>query len=139
MRNQPITSALNGAMTGALGGLTLVLGVGVPVAGVGPATTVGVWEAAGFVAAAVDGPAAKAKIIWAIKAIKTTVVAKSSGLSERAGVTRYQWPSHIAVSTPPSAKEAAKKPTTVKMPPTFAAATGRKIIAITKSVTRPAA
>src|SRR5439155_9089774 len=102
MRSQLIASVPSGVTTGALAGLTPASGVGVAPGTVGVAVTVG--DVAGLFANVVVGPAVKVKITWARTPSSTSVVANSSGFSERAGVTRYQWPSHIAVITPPNAK-----------------------------------
>src|SRR5947209_17485323 len=90
MRSQLIASVPNGVTTGALAGLTPALGVGVAPGTVVVAVTFG--DIAGLFAYVVVGPAVKATITWARTPSSTRVVANSSGLSESAGVTRYQLP-----------------------------------------------
>src|SRR5579864_7218797 len=126
MRSQPMAFVLSGATTGIPAGLVceFVGGVAVGAVVVGVAVTVGVAVLAAL-AYVVLGPAVKAKITCASTPSKTSVVANCSGFSERAGVTRYQCPSHMAVMTPPSASAAAKKLAMVNAPPRFAAARGR--------------
>src|SRR6266700_2757362 len=139
-RSQPIASILSGATTVVSEGLTCELGTGVAadITVVVVAVTAGVTALLDCDWAAVLSPPVKVKTNCASTPIKTSVVAKRSGFSERAGVTRYQCPSHIAVITPPRAKAAAKKLAMVKMPPRLAEARGRKIIARTNRVVRPA-
>src|SRR5579883_1379065 len=132
MRSQPIASMLSGVTTGTFAGLTPVPEVGVGVAAVIAVVVVAVGcaltdVAAGGVilAAGVIGPPAKVKIPCARIAASTTVTANYSGFSVSAGVTRYQWPSHIAVITPPSARAAAKNSATVNALPKTASPSGR--------------
>src|SRR6266571_1464960 len=88
--------------------------------------------------AAVLSPPVKVKTNCASTPIKTSVAAKRSGFSERAGVTRYQCPSHMAVITPPRARADAKKLPTAKASAGPEAANGRKIIPNTNNVNTPA-
>src|SRR5579883_2450946 len=130
MRSQPIASTLSGVTTGTFDGLTCVPEVGVGVAAVITAVAVGcaltdVAAGGTVLAAGVIGPPAKVKTPCARIAASTTVTANCSGFSVSTGVTRYQWPSHIAVMTPPSARAAAKNSATVNTPPKTASLSGR--------------
>jgi len=129
MRNQPIASMLSGVATGAFAGFTGELcepapGVAFPTVVVAVAVTVGTLLLWTF-ALVVVVPLIRAISICASRPSITSVVAKSSGRSESAGVTRYQCPSHIAVITPPNASAAAKKLATTNAPPMPPAARGR--------------
>src|SRR6266700_4181159 len=139
-RSQPIASILRGATTVVSEGLTCELGTGVAadIAVVVVAVTAGVTALLDCDWAAVLSPPVKVKTNCASTPIKTSVVAKRSGFSERAGVTRYQCPSHIAVITPPRARADAKKLPTAKASAGPDAANGRKIIPNTNNVTTPA-
>src|SRR5579884_801027 len=140
IRIQLMAFELSGVTTGAPSGFTCVPCCFVTVeVGAAVACAAGVLTAVeGLLTYAVLGPIAREKMTCANTATSTIVVANSKGFSERAGVTRYQCPSHIAVITPPRAKAAAKKLAMVKTPPRLADARGRKIIASTNRVTRPA-
>src|SRR5579872_496978 len=115
MRSQPSALVLSGVTVGTSEGLTVAVpGVGVTV------VTVLVAVAAGLVAdewGATAGEPVKAKAASARMPSKTRMAANCNGFSESAGVTRYQWPSHIAVITPPSASAPAKKLPTISAPP----------------------
>src|SRR5437764_5887174 len=90
IRSQLMTLVPRGVATGALAGLTFGFGVGVAALITGVAVAVAAGGVDGLFAYVIVGPARTARITCNNIPSSTNVVAKSSGFSESAGVTRYQ-------------------------------------------------